>query len=276
MRIFRVGSKNRKLRKQNSFASRQPAIENIPSIGSELAASDQFEIVVARRENDVNGEKHRRKPHNKSGGFLSYFSSDNDDSTVSSITTVEYGGFFHSKRPYYIHNATNAAAASISSWCCCGDSDNNTTGGATRRTHPSSTDNTLIQHSAYGALQPNDSRSQYRSMNGSRCCGPDGSVSPIKRQRSFLFSNYYSWGRNSRNHSNSHYINTNCSMKNTVPNMSASLFDDLSEDELDINAKRSTSFSVGRHRNNRKNSQDPLSNKPVSLRHVMTWKRRVL
>lgn len=270
MRIFRVGSKNRKLRKQNSFASKQQPIETIPSIGSELAASDQFEIVVARRENDVNGE-HRRKPKS---GFLSYFSSDNDDSTVSSITTVEYGGFFHNKRPYYIHNATNAAAASISSWCCCGDSDTNTTtGGATRRTHPSSTDNTLIQHSAYGTLQPNDSRSQmYRSMNGSRCCGPDGSVSPIKRQRSFLFSNYY-WGRTSRNNINSsHYINTNSSMKN-VPNMSASLFDDLSEDELDINMKRSTSFSVGRR--SKKYPQDP-SGKPVSLRRVMTWKRKVL
>lgn len=266
MRIFRVGSKNRKLRKQNSFASKQQPIESIPSIGSELAASDQFEIVVARRDNDVPGD-HRRKTK---GGFFSYFSSDNDDSTVSSITTVEYGGFFHSKRPYSIHNATNAAAASISSWCCCGDSDNTTTGGgATRRTHPSSTDNTLIQHSAYGTLQPNDSRSQmYRSMSGSRCCGPDASVSPMKRQRSFLFSNYY-WGRSNRN---SKYVTANSSIKN-IPNMSASLFDDLSEDELDIHAKRSTSFSVGR-RGGKKYAPDP-SHKPVSLRRVMTWKRKV-
>ena len=299
MRIFRVGSnKHRKLRRQHSLlASKQQhplPIDSIPSIGSELAASDQFEIVVARRENDGPGEQQPQRKKTRSGGFFSYFSSDNDDSTVSSITTVEYGGFFHtnhgsSKRQYSIHHATSAAAASISSWCCCGDSDHttaNTTmnGGATRRTHPSSTDNTLIQHSAYGTLQPNDSRSQmYRSMSGggSRCCGPDGSVSPIKRQRSFLFSNYY-WGRNNnnnqnhRNHNNNHrFLNTNSSMKNT-PNMSASLFDDLSEDELDIHVKRSTSFSVGR-RAGKKYYVPPTSTdtKPVSLRRVMTWKRKV-
>lgn len=302
MRIFRVGSnKHRKLRRQHSLlASKQQQhplpIDSIPSIGSELAASDQFEIVVARRENDGPGEQQPQRKKTRSGGFFSYFSSDNDDSTVSSITTVEYGGFFRtnhsssSKRQYSIHHATSAAAASISSWCCCGDSDHttaNTTmnGGATRRTHPSSTDNTLIQHSAYGTLQPNDSRSQmYRSMSGgggSRCCGPDGSVSPIKRQRSFLFSNYY-WGRNNnnnqnhRNHNNNHrFLNTNSSMKNT-PNMSASLFDDLSEDELDIHVKRSTSFSVGR-RAGKKYYVPPTSTdtKPVSLRRVMTWKRKV-
>ena len=300
MRIFRVGSnKHRKLRRQHSLlASKQQQhplpIDSIPSIGSELAASDQFEIVVARRENDGPGEQQQQRKKTRSGGFFSYFSSDNDDSTVSSITTVEYGGFFRtnhssSKRQYSIHHATSAAAASISSWCCCGDSDHttaNTTmnGGATRRTHPSSTDNTLIQHSAYGTLQPNDSRSQmYRSMSGggSRCCGPDGSVSPIKRQRSFLFSNYY-WGRNNnnnqnhRNHNNNHrFLNTNSSMKNT-PNMSASLFDDLSEDELDIHVKRSTSFSVGR-RAGKKYYVPPTSTdtKPVSLRRVMTWKRKV-
>ena len=123
----------------------------------------------------------------------------------------------------------------------------------------------------------------YRSMSGggSRCCGPDGSVSPIKRQRSFLFSNYY-WGRNNnnnqnhRNHNNNHrFLNTNSSMKNT-PNMSASLFDDLSEDELDIHVKRSTSFSVGR-RAGKKYYVPPTSTdtKPVSLRRVMTWKRKV-
>jgi hypothetical protein len=259
MRIFRVGSKSRKLRKQNSFASRQQLVEPIPSIGSELAASDQFEILVSAKDSGLNSE-HRRK--NKSSSFLSYFSSENDDSTVSSLTTGEYG-FFHNKKPYY-YNATNAAD-SISSWCCCVDSDN-TTAGATRRTHPSSTDNTLIQNSAYGTLQPNDSRSQqYRSMNGSRCCGPE-TISP--RHRSFLFSNY--WGRH-RNANNNHSIqNANASIKN-VPNMSASLFDNLSEDELDIKINRSNSFSVGRRGGIRNQNSNP-----VSLRRAITWKRRIL
>jgi hypothetical protein len=245
MRIFKVGSKTRKIRKQNSLTSRQQ-IEPIPSIGSELAASDQFEILVSKKTSAITlNNEHRRK--NK-GSILGYFGSDNDDSTVSSITTVEYGGFFYSRKPYYYN--PSSAAKSLSSLCCCGESDNTTTG--THRTNPSSTDNTLIQNSAYGTIQPTDSRSQYRSMSGSRCCGPDYSVSPTGR-RSFLFSGY--WGRSRIGNNNKQ-----------VPNMSASLFDNLSDDEMDIDMKRSGSFSGSRQNHH----------KPVSLRRVLTWKRRAL
>ena len=119
MRIFRASGskKHRKLRKQHSLlTSKPPLMETIPSIGSELAASDQFEIIVATRRdnnnNDASGGEPRRKTKN---GFFSYFSSDNDDSTMSSITTIEYGGFFqnhtsnNNKRSYSIKHATNAA-----------------------------------------------------------------------------------------------------------------------------------------------------------------------
>jgi hypothetical protein len=272
-------------------------IETVPSIGSELAASDQFEIVVSsRRDTDRPGSSEQRRGKIKNG-FFAFFTSDQDDSTVSSITTVEYGGgFFHGKRTYSIHKVTHAAAASISSWCCCGDESdptstkknhhhgttNSSSVAATRQTLPSSTtDNTLIQHSMYGSgmtIQPTDSRSQmmmYRSMSGS--------VSPIKRQRSFVL--FPQWGRNSNNNKgdgNKYMIHTNNSMKNTTPNMSASLFDDLSEDELDLLVKRSNSFSVGRR--GKKSMSDPSLPSPllnqqqqqqVSLRRVMTWKRKV-
>jgi hypothetical protein len=273
MRIFRVGSKSRKVRKQNSFTSKQQQqqqVVTIPSIGSDLAASDQFEILVAKKETNVTGELRKKSK----GSFLSYFGSDNDDSTVSSITTLEYGGFFQSKKSYNIRSATNAAAESISSWCCCGDSDN-TTAGATRRTHLSSTENTLIQNSAYGTIQPTDSRShQYRSISGSRCCGPDYSISPNQRQKSFSLSNFFGGrSRTSAHNINDGYnMNRNRSLKNS-PNTSASLFDDLSEDELDLQVNRSTSFSV---RRGKKNATSQSDNKPVSLRRVMTWKRKLV
>jgi hypothetical protein len=248
MRLFRQvgGSKRRNRRKNASSRSAFGVETGAASIGSELAASDQFEILVARRPTgSIVNQEHRRKNKN---GFLSYFSSENDDSTVSSITTGEYGGFFQGKK-----------AQSLSSLCCCGESDSTAAAG-TNRTYPSSTDNTLIQSSAYGTFQPTDSRSQqnHRSINLSRCLGPqDYSVSASRRP--FLFSSY--WGRG-RNH--------NKRFSPQPPNnMSASLFDNLSEDDVDIDIQRSYSFG-----GSRRGGAGRISCKPVSLRRVLTWNRR--
>jgi hypothetical protein len=258
MRLFRQvrGSKRRQRRKQPSSRSTVGVDPGEASIGSELAASDQFEILVANKAaGSISNHENKRK--NKSG-FLGYFSSDNDDSTVSSITTGDYGGFFHGKKSYY----NTSAAQSLSSFCCCGESDNTATAG-TNRTFPSSTDNTLIQSSTYGTLQPTDSRSQhYRSQNGSRCCGPqDYSVNPNGSRRPFLFSSY--WGR-SRNH------NKRLPKSSPPNNMTASLFDNLSEDDVDIDIQRSYSFGGG----SRRVGPGKNSDKSVSIRRVLTWKRR--
>jgi hypothetical protein len=260
MRLFRqLGGSNRRNRRKQATLLQTGGVDPAEaSIGSELAASDQFEILVANKAaGSISNHEHRRKKQNS---FLSYFSSENDDSTVSSITTGDYGGFFQGKKSYY---NPSSAAQSLSSLCCCGES-NNTAAAGTNRTFPSSTDNTLIQSSTYGTVQPTDSRSQqyYRSQNGSRCCGPqDYSVNPNGSRRPFFFSSY--WGR-SRNH--------NKRLPSSTPpkNMSASLFDNLSEDEVDIDIQRSYSFGGG----SRRGGTGKNSCKPVSLRRVLTWKRR--
>ena len=253
MGIFRNVGRSKRRKKRSQTPTRPSVDAGGASIGSELAASDQFEILVANKAaGSASNNDHRRKNKNS---LFSYFSSDNDDSTVSSITTGDYGGFFQGKKGYY---NPSTAAQSLSTFCCCGESDNTAVAG-TNRTHPSSTDNTLIQSSTYGTVQPTDSRSQqyHRSMNGSRCGPQDYSVNPSRRL--FLFSSY--WGRSRKQ--------TQRIPSPPAPNnMSASLFDNLSEDDMDIDIQRSYSFGGSRR------DGAGRASKSVSLRRVLTWKRR--
>lgn len=235
MRLFK-GSSGRK------NAARPPKPEPEASIGSELADNDQFEIFVMKKIADARDLASVKKKNK--GSMMTYLSNDNDDSTVSSITTGDHhrGGFYRFNKPY-----NNSDASALTSWCCCGSD----TSLATKRTFRTGTDNTLLaQNSTFGTLQQSDSRSQYRSSvaNG-KCCGPDYlTASPSKRPK---LLGRRGWGRRSK----------------TTSVMSASLFDTLSDDDLDEELNR-TGHEVNNKRGNRK--------RPMPLRRVLTWKRKPL
>lgn len=286
MRIFKSYSGRRNASSKSKHQQNQLAqneIEPIDSIGSELAASDQFDIVVLKKylsssaaaeKNNTNGPlKHGRQTKNSGGTIMSYFSSDNDDSTVSSITEGDNNrgttsAFYRFNSPRY---DSSAAASSLSSWCCCsGNSDN-----MTQPTFRSGTDNTLLARDSVmygGALQPTDSRSllpRSRSL-GTQNKGFSGdnpaSVAPnnTNNKRPKLLSLRGGvWGRKASR------VNSE---------MSASLFDNLSEDDLEEEMNRPANDENNYHNNNKlltqTNSNILLRKGSKPMRRAINWKRK--
>jgi hypothetical protein len=149
---------------------------------------------------------------------------------VSSITTGENRVFYRFTKRYDHNEAT-----SLTTWCCCGSDMS-----STQRTHPSSTDNTLLaQNSTFGTLPAQGSlRSIYRS--NSKCCGPEQSTVAQSSRRPKLFGRR-GWGRGSK----------------ATTKMNASLFDNLSDDELDEDMNRTSK-----------------RRRTMPLRRALAWKRK--
>jgi hypothetical protein len=277
MRLFKSSSGRQRTHAKSLVPSSPPPhlIESMSSIGSELADSDQFEIVVRKKPVAKDATVTSSKVKHSTTLF-SYFSKDNDDSTVSSITEGDHrlmgGGqvFYRFHKTYYDNTAV--AASSLSSWCCCSHGSSDTTAGLTQRTYRTGTDNTLLaRDSVYGHLQPADSRSHnYRHNNcgamvGDKCCGPDYSVPSIRRSNSLHHSNRRplllcrrggggAWGKRVGSR--------------VTSEMSASLFDNLSEDEPDDDGHNHRSLEATESRI----SKSRKKSKPA--RRGLSWKRK--
>lgn len=176
---------------------------------------------------------------------MEYFNSGNDDSTISSITTVEHRGFPRfASRSYNHPGAATSLMVALCSGCCCGSD--------TPVAYPMSTDNTLIaRNSTFGTLSASNS---FQSVNHSRslvvrngkCFGQEYlSAQSIRRPKLLGRRGWSRW------------------QKPPTEKMSPSLFDNLSEDELDEEMNR-TGCDVGAKKQKR----------GLPLRGVLTWKRK--
>jgi hypothetical protein len=177
----------------------------------------------------LDGQNGAKKKTNAS--FINMFGNDADSSTVSSITAHDHKALYRFTRGY----RKDADAMSLgTSWCCCCTDTTTSTSDAT---------NTLLAQHSFGH---SISHPQPQYQQGTNLCGPDFEPVPPSRRPKLL-------ARKNR--------------RTSTKTGASSLFDTLTDDELDERTARS--------RRRFRRQQSKLSKAP-SFRHALTWKRKAV